>query len=322
MENNSGEYLWGDNRRYHSFVLELKKQFGCRVQKIAVDAGFTCPNRNGTISTDGCSFCLNEAFNPSYCRKFNHNISKQLEEGIKFHKFRYRKVDKYLAYFQCYSNTYADINYLEKVYMEALSFPGIAGIVIATRPDCIDDEKIELLKYLSGKYYVSIEYGVESCYDDTLKQINRGHNFKTSQDAIIKTSKAGIKTGAHLIIGLPGDDKNRIINMAKCLSNLPINYLKLHQLQIFKNTPMEKQYIKDPSFFNLLNINEYIELIIDFVEVLNPYIAINRIAAETPPRYLANKGWGLIRNDEILRIFENRIEKRNTFQGKYFTNEF
>ncbi len=310
-------YQWNDNRRFHSYLSDLKIVFGKRVQKLAVDAGFTCPNRDGSKGFNGCTFCLNDAFNPSYCRNFK-SITQQLEEGVKFHKWRYRRADSYLAYFQSFSNTYADVNYLEKVYNEALNYPGVVGIVIGTRPDCIDDEKLQLLKDINKKKYVFVEYGVESCYDDTLQRINRCHNYKTSVDAIIKTSKAGIKTGAHLILGLPGDNKERIINMAKIISKLPLNSIKLHQLQIFIGTKMEEQFQKDASFVKLYSLDEYIEIVTNFVENLKPSIAIERISGEAPPRYLANKGWGLIRSDEVLRRFEQSLENKNTFQGKYY----
>lgn len=314
-------YPWGDSRRFHSYLSELKKLFGCRVQKLAVNAGFTCPNRDGTKGYNGCTFCLNEAFNPSYCREFK-SITAQLDEGIKFHKWRYRRTKAYLAYFQSFSNTYADLHHLENIYNEALSYPDVVGIVIGTRPDCIDDKKIELFKNINKNKYVMIEYGIESCYNDTLININRCHDYQTAANAIIKTSEAGIKTGAHIIAGLPGDNKERIIKMAEIISKLPLDSLKLHQLQIFKGTIMEKQYEQNSSFFRLYSLNEYIDIIIKFIERLNPKIAIERISGEAPPRYLVNNGWGLIRSDEVLKLFENKLEERNTFQGKECTIKY
>ncbi|HRS54598.1 MAG TPA: TIGR01212 family radical SAM protein [Bacteroidales bacterium] len=308
-------FINNNKRRFHSYLSDIKKIFGGRVQKLSINAGFTCPNRDGTKGKGGCTFCLNEAFNPSYCRKYE-SITKQIEEGIKFHKWRYNKATKYIAYFQTYSNTYASIEYLERVYSEALSYPDVVGIVIGTRPDCIDTEKINLLKKISTSKYVSVEYGIETCYNDTLMRINRCHDFETSVNAVVQTAAAGINTAAHLIIGLPGDDKDRILNMAKVISKLPLKSIKLHQLQIFKGTAMGNEYLQNPLAFTLYTLNEYIEIVIDFIELLNPNIAIERISGEAPPRYLLNQGWGLIRSDEVLTLFEKRLKERNTYQGK------
>jgi uncharacterized protein len=312
-------FPWGDNRRFNSYLNSLKRQFGGRVQKLTLDAGFTCPNRDGTAGTGGCTFCSNEAFNPSYCRE-NPDITTQIEEGIKFHKWRYRRANRYIAYFQSYSNTYASVSQLEKIYYQALSHPEVVGLVIGTRPDCIDKDKIELLSQINKKAYLLVEYGVESCFDDTLKRINRGHDFQTAKDAIIMTAEAGIKTGAHIILGLPGDCRKRILQMPAILSALPLSTLKLHQLQIFKDTAMEAEYNSTPAAFDLLSMNDYIETVIEFVERLSPDISIERISGEAPPRFLANEGWGLIRSDEVLRIFERKMEERGSFQGKLFNN--
>ncbi|OFX27283.1 MAG: TIGR01212 family radical SAM protein, partial [Bacteroidetes bacterium GWA2_31_9b] len=191
-------YLWGHNRRFNSYSEYFRQNFGERVQKVTIDAGFTCPNRDGSKGTGGCTYCNNDAFNPSYCKP-EKSIKQQIEEGMEFHINRYRRAKNYLAYFQAYSNTYAPLEHLKKIYSEALAIPGVVGLVIGTRPDCIDDEKLEYFKELSKSHYIIIEYGVESCYNKTLERINRGHTFEQSVEAIVKTHQLGIKTGAHFI---------------------------------------------------------------------------------------------------------------------------
>ena len=196
-------YPWGNERRFNAYSNYFRSRYGARIQKVSIDAGFTCPNRDGTKGTGGCTYCNNDAFNPSYCLS-EKSVTRQIEEGIDFHKRRYKEATSYLAYFQAYSNTYASLQKLKELYEEALSFPGVIGLVIGTRPDSIDQEKLTYIKSLSEKYYISIEYGIESCYDKTLKRINRGHTFADAVDALEKTSELGINTGAHFILGLPG----------------------------------------------------------------------------------------------------------------------
>ena len=312
-------YIWNHNRRFNSYSEYFKNYFGERVQKVAIDAGFTCPNRDGTVGRGGCTYCNNDAFNPSYCTP-EKSIRQQIDEGIKFHAVRYRKATKYLAYFQPYSNTYAPLKQLKEIYNEALSYPGIVGLVIGTRPDCIDDEKLDYFKTIAKKHYLIIEYGIESCYNRSLQSINRGHTFEQSVEAIEKTAARGIFTGAHLIFGLPGESREEMLEEAELLSNLPLNNLKLHQLQIMKNTEMAKKYKDDPSSFSFFKLEEYIEFIIDFLERLSPGIIVERFAGEAPPRFLIGPGWGLIRNDQIVQMIEKRLKERNTYQGRLFSH--
>ncbi|MFP4019832.1 MAG: TIGR01212 family radical SAM protein, partial [Bacteroidales bacterium] len=206
-------YQWGDNRRFNTYSNYFKKIFGERVQKVTIDAGFTCPNRDGTKGWGGCTYCNNKAFNPSYCNP-EKSVRQQIEEGIEFHRKRYRRADKYLAYFQAYSNTYASVEKLQEIYNQALEFPQIKGLVIGTRPDCIDDEKLNYFASLSRKYYIMIEYGIETVYNPTLERINRGHSVEDSILAIEKTAARGIKTGAHIIFGLPGEMKEDMLKEA------------------------------------------------------------------------------------------------------------
>lgn len=310
-------YPWGNQRRFNSYAEYFKKQFGGRVQKLAIDAGFTCPNRDGSTGFGGCTYCNNDTFNPSYCNP-EKSVGTQIEEGIEFHAVRYKRASRYLAYFQPYSNTYAPLEKLMEIYAQALSFPQIKGLVIGTRPDCIDEEKLEYFRELSTSHYIMLEFGVESCYDRTLKRINRGHTFEDTIAALRMTSQFGIKTGAHLIFGLPGETKDDMMMEAGILSSLPINNIKFHQLQIIRGTRMAEEFNNRPEDFILFTLDDYIEFIIDFVEKLNPEFVIERFAGEVPPRYLEGPGWGLIRNDQILARIEKRMVERDTWQGKHF----
>ncbi len=310
-------FPWGNNRRFNAYSSYCITKYGSRLQKLSIDAGFTCPNRDGALGTTGCTYCSNNAFNPSYCRP-EISITQQIDEGIEFHKFRYRRATKYIAYFQPYSNTYKSLPELKEIYNEALSHPLISGISVGTRPDCVDDEKLDYFQELSDKYFVSIEYGIESCYNKTLAAINRGHTFEIAADAIRKTADRNIFTSAHLILGLPGESIAEMLDEAKIISALPINSIKLHQLQILKNTQMAADYIKAPTVFKLFSLEEYIEFIIDFLELLNPGIIIERLSGEVPPRFLETSSWGLLRADRVLQLIESRMKERNTWQGRLY----
>lgn len=315
-------YPWGDNRRFNSYNAYFTREFGGRVQKISIDAGFTCPNRDGKISTGGCTFCRNDAFNPSYCLP-EKSIRQQIEEGIDFHQRRYRRAKQYLAYFQAYSNTYKPIDELERIYSEALSVEGITGIVIGTRPDCINEEILELLSRLSksregNDFSIILEYGIESIYDATLQRVNRGHDFATAKKAIELTHKYGFHCGGHFIFGLPGETREMMLSAAGIISRLPLTTIKFHQLQIFKDTKMADEYLNSPSDFHLFTLEEYIEFVIDFIERLNPDIVIERFAGEVPPRYLISKPWLNLRYDQVLARIEQRLAEKDTYQGKLY----
>lgn len=310
-------YPWGHHRRFNSYTEYFRKNFGERVQKVTIDAGFTCPNRDGTKGTGGCTYCNNDSFNPSYCQPYK-GITKQIDEGVQFHANRYRRAEKFLAYFQAYSNTYAPLDKLKAMYDEALAVPGIVGLVIGTRPDCIDDEKLDYFQALSEKYYVIIEYGMESCYNRTLDRINRSHTFEEGINAIERTAKRGIKTGAHFILGLPGESREDIINEIPLISQLPLNTIKFHQLLIVKNTAMAQEYIQNPEHFNFFTIEEYIDFFIHVLEKLNPTFVVERFTSEVPPRYQAGPNWGLVRTHTLLQMLENRLEELNTWQGRLF----
>ena len=313
-------YPWGHQRRFNAYSNYFKKKFGERVQKVSVDAGFTCPNRDGSLATGGCTYCNNDAFNPSYCES-SKSVTQQIKEGIEFHQVRYRRANKYLAYFQAYSNTYAPLDYLKRIYSEALEVPGIIGLVIGTRPDCVDDKILDYLMELSGKVYLIIEYGIESCYNRTLERINRQHTFEQSVEAIEATSGRGIKTGGHLIFGLPGETRMEMLEEADIISQLPLNNVKFHQLQIIKGTTMAKEYLHNPENFEIFSWEEYREFMIDFLERLNPGFVVERITGEAPPRFLTGPRWGMKRTDHILNLFESRLEERDTWQGRRWKDE-
>jgi len=310
-------FQWGHQRRYNSYTEHIRKIFGGRVQKLSIDAGFSCPNRDGSISTGGCTFCNNDAFNPSYCLPAK-SITQQLKEGIEFHKKRYRRSSQYLAYFQAYSNTHASLDVLKACYDEAIAMQDVIGLVIGTRPDCVDAGKLDYIAQLSKKYYVVLEFGIESCSNKTLQAINRGHTFEQAVWALEQCRDRGIKTGAHFVIGLPGESRDEIMAQASTIARLPLNSLKFHQLQILKNTAMEKEFLENPASFNLFSLHEYIDFMISFIEKLPPHFVIERFTAEVPPRFRIAPDWGNLRTDQILQMIEKRLEERNTWQGRSY----
>ena len=313
------EYSWGTERRLNTYSDYFRKRFGTRVQKITIDAGFTCPNRDGTCGTGGCTFCNNKAFSPSYTDP-GISIREQILQGIEFHRTRYRKATRYLAYFQSYSNTYADLGTLKTIYAQALEIPEIAGIVVGTRPDCVDEEKLDYFRHLSQKCYVVLEYGIESLVDRTLERVNRGHNTEMSAWAVRETARRGIRAGGHMIIGLPGETRDDFLNSADQISAWPLNNIKFHQLQIIYGTEMAKEYRKRPEDFEEFSKEEYLQLMMEIVERLNPEFVVERIAGEVNPGMAVREGWG-VRYDQVLKQFEALLEKNDTWQGKYFKNE-
>jgi radical SAM protein (TIGR01212 family) len=313
---------------YYSYKNYLQQVFGTRIQKLTVDAGFTCPNRDGSKGFGGCTYCNNDAFNPSYCTP-QKPVLQQLEEGIEFHKNRYRRAEGYLAYFQAYSNTYwpvvsnvkdaenrlSAIAKLNEIYRPAIEHPLVKGIVIGTRPDCIEDEKLDFFAELSKKMFVSIEIGIESIHDETLRRINRGHDFRCAVDALQRIRARKIHAGAHFIFGLPEETPEMWLEDVGTINQLPLNSIKFHQLQIIKGTPMEKEYLADSKPFYPFTMDSYISFIVDFVERMNPCFAIERFAGEVPPRFLSVNNWGTIRYDVVLQKIVKEFEKRGTWQG-------
>lgn len=306
-----------DGKRYNSFVGYFKRKFGARLQKIVLDAGFTCPNRDGKVGRGGCTYCDNAAFHPSYSTS-GKSLHQQLDEGIEFHKVRYRTTEHYLAYFQSYSNTYAPLDRLKVLYEEALAHPSVVGLVIGTRPDCVDEQKLDYLAELAKDYVVIVEYGIESCYDQTLSRINRGHDFEAARRAVMMTAERGMDVGAHFILGLPGETRQMMLDACALINELPLRSAKFHQLQIVKGTRMEKEYAESPQDFERFSLDEYLDFFTDMLERLRPDLFIERFAGEVPPRFVNETPWGLIRNTELLRLLDKRLEERQTWQGRLF----
>lgn len=303
--------------RYNSYIGYFKKTYGERLQKVVVDAGFTCPNRDGLTGTGGCTYCDNAAFHPGYSTA-GIPIHEQIDEGIKFHRVRYRKAEKFLAYFQPYSNTYAPLERLREVYEEALSHPLVAGIVIGTRPDCVDGDKLDYLASLARDHVVVIEYGIESVYDRTLQRINRGHTFEDAVHAVEMTAARGLTQGAHFIFGLPGETVGDMLAYAPIINKMPLHSVKFHQLQIVRGTVMEREFASHPSDFVTFSLDEYLDFIADLLERLRPDLYIERFAGEVPPRFVNSTPWGLLRNTELIRLLEQRLESRDTWQGRLY----
>ena len=299
-------------RDYGSFV---RNKFGERVQKISINVGFTCPNRDGSKGKGGCTYCNNQSFKPDYCKP-QTDIGEQLEKGIEFFSQK-RKIKKFLAYFQSYTNTYAELELIKDLYLKALSHPGVIGLVIGTRPDCISEELIEFLSELAKKYFICLEFGVESTLDRTLEAVNRCHTFAETQKAYTMASNKGIFLGAHLILGLPGESRNEMLQHAAELSKLPIDFLKIHQLQVIKHTMMAKQYQSNPEEFNLFNIEDYLDLVASFICLLRPDIVLERFISESPPDLLIAPKWGL-KNFEMVNLIEKKMTRENLWQGKFY----
>lgn len=322
--------LFPEGKRYNTFVGYYRRLYGERLQKLVIDAGFTCPNRDGTVGRGGCSFCDNAAFHPSYSTS-GKSISEQIDEGIEFHQVRYRNTKHYLAYFQSYSNTYAPIPRLRELYLAALTHPKIVGIVIGTRPDCVDEEKLDFLAGLKageglGDWHrdgfehpvVKVEYGIESCYDETLLRVGRGHDVAVAEKAVRMSAERGLEPGAHFILGLPGETREMLLGQCRFISSLPLHSVKFHQLQIVKGTRMEKEFAAMPQDFLRLSLPDYLDMVIDILERLRPDLYIERVAGEVPPRFVNETQWGLIRNFQILHLLDERLSERNTWQGRLY----
>lgn len=299
--------------RLRSFGEFLSQHFPFKVQKISINAGFTCPNRDGSKGWGGCTYCNNQTFSPQYAAN-NRSITEQLEEGIRFFSHKYPEM-KYIAYFQAYTNTYEKIENLLAKYKEALEYPDVVGLIIGTRPDCMPDKLLNELEKIARYHFLLIEYGLESTYNPTLEFINRGHTYEESVETILRTHERGIMCGVHLILGLPGESKEIILSHADILSKLPITTIKLHQLQLIRDTKMARQYTEHPEWFQLYNINEYIDLCIDFMERLNSDFVIERFTSQSPKELLIAPDWGL-KNHEFTAKLNKRIAERNTYQGK------
>jgi len=301
---------------FNSYSRFIKSIFTERVQKISIDAGFTCPNRDGSKARGGCTYCDNKTFNPFYCSP-EKSVTQQLNEGIAFFEPKY-KTQKYLAYFQAYTNTYDELSKLKQLYDEALSHSKVVGMVVSTRPDCINKEIVDLLNSYTNKFHIVLEIGIESTKNSTLQRINRGHNFEETKKAFELTKNTNLHIGGHLIIGLPTETETNILQHAKEISQLNIQTLKLHQLQVIKATAMAKDYIDNPQDYNLFDVDIYIELMIKFLENLRPNIIVERFASESPPDMIIAPKWNGVKNYAITDKIRNEMLRRNTWQGKNY----
>lgn len=295
---------------YNDFGSWMKKHFSFKVQKISIDAGFSCPNRDGTIARGGCTYCDNRTFNPSYCHK-RDSVTEQLEAGKRFFSTKYPEM-KYLAYFQAYTNTYSPTSKLRAMYEEALAVKDVVGLVIGTRPDCVSNDLLDYLQELNKETFILVEYGIESANNKTLEYINRGHTFECSIDALERTHSRGIATGGHIILGLPGEDKNESIRQAKLISALPMDILKIHQMQIIKGTLLARQYNETP--FHLYSVDEYIELIAEYIQHLRQDLVLERFVSQSPAEFLIGPKWGL-KNYEFTNKLVNYLKQNGIYQG-------
>lgn len=300
---------------YNSYSQWIRKQFPYRVQKISIDAGFTCPNRDGKVGRGGCIFCDNNTFNPAYCDR-KKTITQQLEEGKQFFSRKYPDM-KYLAYFQAYSNTYDTLDVLKRKYEEALAVEDVVGLVIGTRPDCMPDDVLDYLEVLNKQTFLIVEYGIESANDETLQRINRGHSFETARQSVERTTGRGILTGAHVILGLPGEDATESIRQAALISSLKLNLLKIHQLQIIRGTYLAEIYEKKP--FHLYSVDEYIKLIASYLQYLRKEIVVERFVSQSPPEMVIAPHWGM-KNYEFTNLLVNYMKKEGVWQGKLSMN--
>lgn len=304
-----------NSMRYNDFAGFLAGEFPFKVQKISVNAGFTCPNRDGTKGFGGCTYCNNQTFNPAYCRD-DRSVTMQLEEGKRFFARKYTQM-KYLAYFQAYTNTYGELELLKRMYEEALAVEGVVGLVIGTRPDCMPDSLLDYLEEVNRRTFLLVEYGIESADDRTLERINRGHSFACTEDAVRRTAARGIRTGGHVILGLPGESREDLIKQAERLSELPLTTLKMHQLQLIRGTRMAHEYALHPEEFHLFSADEYIDLVIDYVEHLRPDLILERFVSQSPRELLIAPDWGL-KNHEFTDRVKKRMKERDAWQGKAY----
>lgn len=308
-------FLWKSDKRYNDFSGHFRKKFNGRVQKISIDAGFSCPNRDGLKGSGGCSYCNNRTFSPEYCN-LEKSVTSQLKEGIDFFSRKYKSM-QYLAYFQSYSNTYAPLVNLKALYEEALSHPEVVGLVIATRPDCVNTEILDYLQSLALDHYIMVEFGVESHKNASLDRMNRGHHFEESVWALNETARRNIHNCAHLILGLPGENETDWLDQAKVISKLPVENLKLHQLQIHKGTRMYREYLQNEADFNMFTVDQYLDLTVKYLELLNPRIIVERFVSEAPDELLIAPRWGL-KNFEFTARLEKLLAERDTWQGRLF----
>ena len=300
---------------YNDYGTWLRQRFPYKVQKISVDAGFTCPNRDGRLGTGGCIYCNNDSFNPSYCQR-EKSVKQQLVEGKEFFRRKYPEM-RYMAYFQAFTNTYSTLDHLKSLYEEALDVEDVVGLVIGTRPDCIDDTLLDYLTQLARQTMVTLEYGIETANDDTLRLIRRGHDFQCVRDAVERTKGRGIVIGGHVILGLPGEDAEESVRQATIMSELGLDVLKIHQMQIIRGTRLAQMYAENP--FHLYSPEEYSELIVRYLEHLSDDMVVERFASQSPKEMLIAPKWGL-KTYELTNLIVNKMKREGRRQGSLFVS--
>ena len=300
---------------YNDYGTWLRQRFPYKVQKISVDAGFTCPNRDGRLGTGGCIYCNNDSFNPSYCQR-EKSVKQQLVEGKEFFRRKYPEM-RYMAYFQAFTNTYSTLDHLKSLYEEALDVEDVVGLVIGTRPDCIDDTLLDYLTQLARQTMVTLEYGIETANDDTLRLIRRGHDFQCVRDAVERTKGRGKVIGGHVILGLPGEDAEESVRQATIMSELGLDVLKIHQMQIIRGTRLAQMYAENP--FHLYSPEEYSELIVRYLEHLSEDMVVERFASQSPKEMLIAPKWGL-KNYELTNLIVNKMKREGRRQGSLFVS--
>lgn len=311
MTTTTTQKIWLKSHRYYPFSYFLRENFPVKVHKISIHAGFTCPNRDGLAGVGGCTYCANESFSPNV-RETIAPIKEQVENGIKFLKRRYGS-EKFIAYFQAFTNTYADVDTLKDRYDEALLNKDVIGLSIGTRPDCITDDILELIHSYTEEYHVWVEYGLQSIHDRTLQLVNRGHDYKAFEDTVLLTKqKEGIKICAHVILGLPGEDWNDMMETAGTVSALGIDGIKIHHLYIAKNTAMANDYLKGK--IKTMKMEEYVSLACDFLERISPDIVIQRLVGDTHGDFLISPVWNATKG-EVFAAITNELKHRNSYQG-------
>lgn len=309
-------FPWGDERRFNAYSHYCRVHYGGRIQRLPVDAGFSCPNRVSR-SEGGCTFCANSAFSPAYLSD-SEDVVSQLENGKRFFQKRYPSNNGYFAYFQSYTNTYAPLEQLRSLFETALQVPDIKGVIVSTRPDCLSEAVLDYLSELNRRTLVCVEVGVESFHDETLAHVRRGHTVECAFEAFRRLRERGLPACAHLIFGLPGETPEQWLEDVRLLNQLKPQFVKFHQLQIVKNTPMEAEFRDHPERFHPFSADEYVRFLCDYLERLSTDIVIERFSAEVPPRYLAVSQWNLLRHDALVRKVEEELEQRGSWQGFLF----
>lgn len=311
-------YPWGDERPFYGSARYYRNTFDCEIRKLSIDAGFTCPNRDGRVGVGGCSFCNNEAFSPRYANR-SMTITEQMERGREFHARSFVPGARWLVYFQSYTNTYGSGEELRKCYNEALQSEDVAGLIIGTRPDCVDESILDMIAELRQTHYVAVEFGMESSFDQTLRRVNRGHGWAESVRAVEMCHERAIPCGGHFIVGLPGESDEMFLRTIERINELLLDTVKFHQLQIFRGTAMERDYVAHPEQYHLYSIEEYVALLAEAVCRLRPDTAVERIVSEVPPRYRhEGLGWQGVKSHHVINRLCARLESIGGFQGQKF----